>query len=744
VETAVGAPDPQVPGATPAKPASSEERLAANLRSSLHAIRKRWPLVFLVMAAVVAGVMIWTYRQPKIYQASCSVVIEPVAPQVLEGVKDVVEMGAGTYWADREFYETQYRIIRSKDVMKRVVDRLGLAHDPDYPYPGAAADDPHRDVAQQMIGLTNVVPVRESRIANIVVDDRDAKRAAQIANTIAHAYIEGNLEFKLAGAKDATVWLGDQVVGLADKLKRSELALYDYRRKNQLLDINLDAKQSMTTQNVQTYNQKLADVRARRIELESNRKLILAAKDSIEEQESLPEIRQNTVIQQLRVLHVELTKSRAELESKYGERHPNITAIDRKLASLRQDYAAEISNVLKSNEKAYQALVENERALLKIMEQEKKEALELAKLELEYRPLARDSDNNQRLYSLITQRQKETSLTGLIKSNNIRILDPAVPKFAPVKPHVLVNLALSLVTGLLLGIGLAVGLEALDSTLKSQEHTEAVLGVPVLGMVPIIGERGRKKKSSKSPEEQQNRDLGVFRDQKSAAAEACRSIRTNLLFLSPDRPPRSIVITSPGPQEGKTTTAISMAITTAQAGARILLIDTDLRRPRIHRAFGMSNDVGISSVIVGEVKLDDAIFHTQVPGLDVLPCGPVPPNPAELLHTQRFRDLMKECAERYDRVIYDSPPTSAVTDPVIIGNLADGVILVVRAGMTARDAAAFARRQIADAKARLLGAIVNLVDPSDRRYDYYYSQYHRSSRYGGYYGYGSKSEQAGA
>jgi succinoglycan biosynthesis transport protein ExoP len=256
-----------------------------------------------------------------------------------------------------------------------------------------------------------------------------------------------------------------------------------------------------------------------------------------------------------------------------------------------------------------------------------------------------------------------------------------------------------------------------------------VVGVPVLGMVPLMGERSGRKIS---PDEQRQRDLSVSQDTKSAAAEACRSIRTNLLFLTGDRPLKSLVVTSPGPQEGKTTTAINLAVTMAQSGAKVLLVDTDLRRPRIHRAFGLTNKFGISGAVVGQHDLESAVVSTDVPNLDVLACGPLPPNPAELLHTQRFADIMRRCAERYDRVIYDSPPTSAVTDPVIIGNRADGVVLVIRAGHTTRGAAAYARRQLSDAKARILGTIVNSVDPRNPYYNYYYSQYYRT-----YYSYGA-------
>ncbi len=738
MESSTVAPAPGSPGGP--DPASSGGAFAGlDLAGYWRTVRKRWRLVALALVLVSAGVFVWTYRQPKIFASVCTLVIEPSAPRVLHGVTEVVEMGTGTFYANREFYETQYRIMASKDMSQRVVDRLALASDPNYPAPGAGQPGVRRDpkeLAGALQGQTRITPIKDSRIAQITVEDRQPARAAQIANTLASVYIEHNLDHKLEGSNAAATFLGGQAVALGEKLKKADLAMYEYRKQKQILDVGLDDRQSMNTQNVRTYTQKLAELRVKKLELESARKLILAARDNVEDRESLPEVRQNPVVQQLRVMHVDLSRTLAELETTYAEKHPKVDALKSKLARVWKEYVSEIDKLLKSNDNMFRAVEENERSLNKLLEKERREAIDLAKLEVEYRPLAREVDDTQNLYKLITARQKETGLTGLIRSNNVRVLDPAVPGKAPVRPRLLFNMGLALLAGLALGIGAAFAMEVFDNTVKNQEEAEAVLGVPVLGLIPVIGEKASRKPS---PDEQKQRDLGVFQDPKSSAAEACRSIRTNLLFMSPDRPLKAILVTSPGPQEGKTATAINLAITMSQAGTRVLLVDTDLRKPRIHRVFGTGNETGISNLIVGEGDLDRAIVRSSVPNLDILPCGPLPPNPAELLHTRQFANIMAECSRRYDRVIYDSPPTSAVTDPAVIGNLADGVVLIIRAGRTSREAAAHARRQLADAKARVLGAIVNRVDPSDRYYSYYYQGYYRR---GGYYGQSGESAKA--
>jgi capsular exopolysaccharide synthesis family protein len=701
-----------------------------DLRSYWRTIRKRWPFVVLSMIIATVVAFVYTYRQAKVYEAACQIIIDPQAPQVLPGSKDVVEMGTGSYWGNKEFYETQYRIIQSTNVGQRTAEKLGLQYDPDY----AGALGPNHDMSslgRAVAAQLSVRPLKDSRLAIISVTDRKPQRAALIANTVADTYIEYNLDYKLEGARSAMAWLAEQESDLKRQLEESELKLYQFKKDRNLLAVSLDDKQSMLSNNLASVNGKLTDVKISKLALEAKRRMIERARDNIMERDTLPELRDNPAVRSLKDSFIAMSKDYADLSTKYGNEHPRMKALQDQMGVVRKAYEKEVTETLVTFEKGYEELVDNEKSLRALMEQEKNEAIELSKIEVEFRPLSRAAEQNGKMYGVIASRQKEIDITGPMRTNNVRVLERAVVPGVPIRPNPIQNLMMGLLVGLGTGIALAFGIEALDNTLKTQADVEQFLGVPVLGLVPVIG--GNNEPAEAFGDDLRQRDLGVFLDPKSVAAECCRSIRTNILFMSPDRPIRTMVITSPSPQEGKTTTAVNLGVTMAEAGGRVLIIDTDMRRPRLHRSFGVGNQTGISTVIVGKATLEEAIKHTDVPNLDVLTCGPVPPNPSELLHTDRFAAVLADCAKLYDRIVLDSPPTSAVTDPAVLGNLVDGVVLIIKAGETTRDSAMHARRQLTSAKARVVGVIVNAIDFSNPAYgyEYYYRNYYR---YGYTYG----------
>jgi capsular exopolysaccharide synthesis family protein len=340
--------------------------------------------------------------------------------------------------------------------------------------------------------------------------------------------------------------------------------------------------------------------------------------------------------------------------------------------------------------------------------------------EIEYQKLLREAENNQRLYDLVLKRLKELELSGLLRTSNVRVLDPALPNPVPVRPNTRSAAILFTLMGLLAGMGLVVGLEFLNASIASRSDVEDRLKLNFLGIMPPL-----------ALEDGSPADLYIHRHPRSMQAEACRALRTNLLFMSPDKPFRTVVVSSAGPAEGKSTAVINLGVVMAQTGTRVLLMDTDLRRPRLHRTFGLPDDMGVSSLVVGQGTLEGAIKSTDVPNLFVLPCGPLPPNPAELLHTQAFAELLRKLQERFDCILLDSPPLGPVSDALVLSKQADGILLVLKAGSTHREHARRAIRSLRDVKAHIIGALLNHVRLEDARYKSEYAAYNYYRAYGG-------------
>jgi polysaccharide biosynthesis transport protein len=702
--------------------------------------RRKWVVVGVALTVLAAGAL-HTLRQPKIYSARAALIIDPSPPKFLdEQVQEVSESGPGYYWMSKEYYETQYKVITSRSVSERVVDKLGLRADLAFLGLDGIKDEEELRAAQEAIdapsvlqGKLKVEPVKDSRVVHVVVNDLEPNRAALLANEVADAYMSENLGLKMRLTQSASDWLEDQLVKLGDRANRSELTLYDFKKQADMLTTSLEDRVNMVSQRLLALNTALTEVRLKiaglraRVESMQKAKAEQVAGD-VSWAEMLPGAPgQAELISKLKLAYLSARTECAELKERYLADHPRLVSCVEKLGLAQEAYDKELRKIVTSQQVELDEALAKERNLQKLLEETKAEAFEVNKRQIDHDRLRRESENDQRLYDLVLKRLKELEVSGMLKTSNVRVLDRARPNPFPVKPNVPVSLALSLLLGVLSGVAGAFLLEWLDDRIVSQRDVEERLGLPFLGLVPMI------------PETQTSGglDLHIHHNPKSSVAEHCRAIRTNLLFMSPDKPFKTLVVTSSGPQDGKSTNVISLGIAMAQSGSRVLLVDTDMRRPRLHKAFGVPNDAGVSSLIVGQQPLEGAVKTTEVPNLWVLPCGPVPPNPAELLHTESFKELLAKLGEKYDRVILDSPPIGAVADALVLSVQVDGVVLVLRAGGTRRDLARRAVRSLSDLNARVFGAILNNVDTEDRRYGGYYAQYYRY----GYY-YGEKKDQA--
>ena len=715
-------------------------------------LKHRWAVLAFVVITVTA-VTVFTLRQTKIFEARASVIIEPYAPQVLGNMREVYSMGGGSYLNNKEYYETQFNVITSRTIAQNVVQTLGLEGNKEFlgidhlpvEEQKRILDNPI-DYPEMLQEMLEVEPVRESRTTFVKVRHRHPKWAQSLANAIVDAYIDYNRQTRQQVTRDAAAWLGTQVAELKTMMNEAEDKLVRFKKDKKVLSVSLEDRQNITSQRLMDLNQSLNRMQAERIALEGKREQILDIREARLPLDTVDRVIGNKLIQQLKENYFKLKERLAELGTKYLPEHPTYKAIHNKVVLTRRTIDREIDNVLASLEAEYQAKLKSERALKKELARVKAEAQDINEKEIEYNRLKRVADNYASMYKLITTRQKEVTLASHQETNNIYRLDAAVEPKAPVYPRVKLNILLALILGLLGGIGLAFFREYLDNTIKTQEDVERYLEVPFLGVIPSIKldpSIGKLKSSDGTPEKRDGRnrrnkrggDDVALRDHflvshpKSSMAECCRTVRTNLLFMSPENPARRLLITSAGPQEGKSTVSINLGIAMAQSGSRAVLIDTDMRRPRLHKTFGIDNGVGLSTAILGEAETHEITRPSGVPGLDIVPCGPIPPNPTELFHTERFKKIVRKLSEMYDRVIFDSPPATMVADPLILSSMMDGVVLVIKGAKTTRGALQHAIRQFRDVRARILGAVVNDLDLESREYGYYYYR-----RYGYYYG----------
>ncbi|MBE2249306.1 MAG: polysaccharide biosynthesis tyrosine autokinase [Myxococcus sp.] len=716
---------------------SSEAQLSSSidLRQYLRVLLKRKWLILIVFSLVVGATTLWARSQPKVFAAQISLIIDSKEPRFLDNqIQDVNNDSTSAYWANKEYLETQSKIITSRAVSQRVVEKLGLNNDPEFlrltKLPEAQRDEAMKraDAVAMVQGRIKVESLKDSRVTFIKIEDSDPNRAALLANEVAQAYIDESLSQKLKVTENASKWLDERRDSLSDAARASELALYAFRKQSDMLSTSIDDRANMVSSRLTATSQALTDVQ---LKIAGHKARVAAIRNVQHQQgsddsmwaEALPAARENPTLQKLKDRMLSLRTDCTELQSRYLGEHPKLMECRDKLALVEKDFQRELSNLVVGTEAELRESVEKEKNLQALFNEVRAEAFEVEKKKLELDRLKQESDSAKRQYDSVFKRLKDIELSGLLRTSNVRVLDAARPQLAPVRPNVPQSILLGIVAGLVAAIGLALLLEFLDSTVTSQQEIEERMGLTFLGFVPSI-----------PPTDGQAKDLHIHREPKSHIAECTRAVRTNLLFMSPDKPLKRMLVTSSGPQEGKSTTAINLGIAMAQSGQKVLIIDTDMRRPRLHKAFGVPNDVGVSSLVVGEGTLEAAIKTTEVPGLYLLPCGPVPPNPAELLHTRAFGELLETLDGKYDRVILDSPPVGAVADAVVLATRVNGVVLVLKSGVTHRDVAKRTVRALNDVKAVMLGAVLNDVNLDRSRYgDYYYGYAYRN------YGYGEKS-----
>ncbi len=729
------------------------------IRSLGHVLMKRRLVAVLAISATVAMTLLYTERQPKVYQAVASIIVEHRSPAVLSSVKEVIELGSGSYWSTTEYLKTQLEVLKSRKIAKLVVDRLGLAMDERFLGLAGQPLTPKQkldrmakmDAVRRLMDSVQATLKLDSRVVIVSVDHADATMAADIVNTLAEEYRDQNLEYRRQVLREANDELQEMTDGLRSEKKEAEHRVMTFERKHGIG--SLDSRQTAVEARILALNEKFTTANIDRINLESSRARAELA-DRIQSLEAILEAREVAAtsypkvvdsheVQSLRAQLVTYQVKEKEIQRRYGEKHPALKAVkdQRRLVrrSLRDTVErilrADLSEIIRSLGEEEDKLAEvrdTEQGLLKELRASREEENALKRVELEYKPLKDRLKEITKVYDNVRERFQETTLSAQVETNNVRVQDYAVQPERPIKPNYRFNLVAGLVLGLLLALGAAYFAETLDNTLRDRADVEAIPGLYFLGVLPSIRRTIHAVGTSAYSRE---RDLYPFYHPKSSAAEHLRSIQTNLLYNDPNKRPRVFLVVSPNPREGKTTMVIHAGVIFATSGLRTVLVDTDMRRPRAHKAFDATpRNGGVAAYLIQGGDVGDFINETEVPNLDLLGCGIRPPNPVELLQSRAFLHLFESLKARYDIVLFDSPPMLAVADSRILATHVDAVICVAKSRQTTRDTLREGRRYLDGVFPDPVGCVMNDVDMSSGSYHYYYY-------YGTKYGYYAPTDE---
>jgi len=734
------------------RPETVEMRESPNLRMYWRVLHKRRWTVLSVFFVLFTVVLLGTLKQKPIYRAEALLEIEKENPNILT----LQELFALETVSDT-YLETQYKILRSATLARRVIDQFRLDALPEFnprasqrapaDSQGAvrnqalAGGEAERDTQGYQMALArfhdqlSVEPVKRSRLVQISFDSQNPELAARVVNGLASHYIEQNLEVRWEATQRASEWLSEQLVQLKARLEKSENELQTYARENGLLFLETEkgAPENIVNERLRQLQEELTRAQAARYEKESLYRLVQAGDD-----ESLPGVADSKLLQDLAVRLAELRREQALLGTTFTPDYPRVIQLQNQINAMEAVRKRERDHAAERITNDYLAAARRETLVRQAFEEQQKQANVIAGRSVQYNILKREVETNKQLYEGLLQRLKEAGISSGLKASNIRIVDSAEPPKKPARPSLLLNLALAVVLGLGLGVGAAFVQEHLDNSLKTSEDVERFLGLPALALIPAVesldgrqgsvyGRHGAKllgsgHNASATVPPRWYRIDGTS-EQHSALGEAFRSLRTSVLLSTADRPPRTLLVTSSQPSEGKTTISVNLAISLAQLGQRVLLIDGDMRRPNVRKVFELENNLGLVSCLAGQQNWRAAVQPSGMENLDALVSGPVPPNPAELLSSERMRAVLGEAKTEYHFVVVDSPPLLNVADSRILAALVEGVVLVVKGGATPREMVQRAQAYVQDVGANLIGVVLNNLDVRSSD-GYYYKYYH--------------------
>lgn len=746
---------------TQSKPYGVSSTEPAGIRDYFFVVLKRKWLILSLVLVITSLVTIQSFRAPSIYEGKTTIRIEQKPMSVLQTEKVVINAPS-----DPTFWGTQLKLLENPALARQVVLTLDLQNNPSFfggqpqggvfaslrrvfSKPKRTADSPAVSPGLTVVGesqvtggaltpeeLTKLEPYEDAIIAGEVIEavpntnlvdikfiHSDPEIAQKVSNTLAEVFVNNNFERSTVGSTNAEVVLAKEIASLQTKIKHDQEVQFNYA-KAKGLPLATAAAGDLDAVRLSTLSGQLLAAENERKNFQSQLESARNEKDRF----SIPDVNTSGRVEKLRDRISALKETRDALLTTYTTEWPGVKKIDAQLLGLEAELEKAPTEIVTSIQRRYEAALARERLLRQSYEQQKGTTTQKTRDQIDLMALSQELETNRQRLNTLLQRHRELQVSSANRSNEVSVANfSRLPK-TPIGPQRFRNVFIAFLLSLVAGIGLAFLLDFLDDTLKSVEDVDRYLHLPALAMIPSNRDRGRLigiGAGGAPPAPSETTALAMISDVRSPVAESYRHLRTSLLLSSAGQPPKTILVTSSQPSEGKTTTAINTAFMLAQTGAEVLIIDCDLRRPRLHAHFNVPNTKGLTNWLSGETDIDGLTqSYDAQPNLKFLTSGPVPPNPAELLGSDEMRKLLSTLSERFTHIVIDSPPAISFTDASILSTMVDGVVLVVHGGKTSRAVARRAKQQLLDVGAHIFGVVLNNVKVESQ--DYYYSGYYSS------------------